>query len=51
MSKNFNKVKQYYESNVWNISQVKRAVEKKWITEEEYVIITNQIYDIISEDD
>lgn len=42
-SKNFNKVKQYYNMNLWNLQKVQSAVGK-WITEEEYKEITGEIY-------
>lgn len=35
-SKNFKKVKNYYDSGRWNLEMVKNAVIKGWITEEEY---------------
>lgn len=44
MSKNFNKVKKYYEENFWNKEMVKNAVVKNWITEEEYKEITGEDY-------
>ena len=43
MSKNFNKVKQYYELGLWNLSKVRSAVGK-WITEAEFEEITGQEY-------
>lgn len=42
-SKNFNKVKQYYDLKLWNISKVISAVGK-WITENEYEEITGQSF-------
>ena len=39
MSKNFEKVKTYYERGMWSIDRVKAAVGK-WITEAEYKEIT-----------
>lgn len=44
MSKNFNKVKKYYEENFWNKKMVKNAVVKNWITKEEYKEITGEDY-------
>lgn len=44
-SKNFEKVKNYYDSGRWNILMVKNAVIKGWITEEEYREITGEDYD------
>lgn len=42
-SKNFNKVKQYYDLKLWNLAKVTSAVGK-WITEEEYEEITGEKY-------
>lgn len=44
-SKNFEKVKSYYETGLWDISRVKKAVGK-WITPEEYEEITGEPYDL-----
>lgn len=44
-SANFEKVKSYYDRGLWNLARVKKAVEKRWITEEEYQEITGQPYD------
>lgn len=35
MSK-FEKVKIYYENKLWTINMVRNAIEKGWITEEEF---------------
>lgn len=35
-SARFEKVKDYYDSGLWNDERVKNAVIKGWITEEEY---------------
>lgn len=35
-SKNFAKVKRYYDSGLWNKVRVYNAVSKGWITETEY---------------
>lgn len=43
MSKNFEKVKRYYENEIWNKTRVYNAVGK-WITEEEYKEITGEEY-------
>ena len=43
MSKNFEKVKGYYEQGLWSLEQVKNAVGR-WITEEEYKQITGEDY-------
>lgn len=45
MSKNYNKVKSYYDRGLWSIERVREAVVKGWITEEEYEIITGQPYE------
>lgn len=44
MSKNYNKVKLYYDRGVWDVARVKNAVEKNWITAEEFKEITGQDY-------
>lgn len=47
-SKNFEKVKRYYNtykangSRLWNITMVRNAVVKGWITTEEYEDITGE---------
>lgn len=43
MSKNYEKVKKYYDRKLWDIDKVTSAVGK-WITEEEYQEITGQMY-------
>ncbi len=42
-SKNFAKVKNYFDSGFWSIDKVKLAVDK-WITEAEYTEITGEEY-------
>lgn len=42
-SKNYEKVKGYYEKGLWNINKVFNAVGK-WITEAEYSEITGYVY-------
>ena len=42
-SKNFNKVKEYYDRGLWSKTRVKNAVGK-WITQEEYKEITGEDY-------
>ncbi len=44
MSKNYAKVKRYYDSRLWSAAMVKAAVGK-WITAEEYKTITGQPYE------
>ena len=39
-SAKYEKVKAYYDSGFWTKNMVKTAVDKGWITEEEYVEIT-----------
>lgn len=43
MSKNFEKVKSYYNKGLWSKVRVYAAVDK-WITAEEYEIITGEPY-------
>lgn len=45
MSKNYNKVKSYYDRGLWSIERVREAVVKGWITPEEYELITGQPYE------
>lgn len=44
MSKNYVKVKRYYDSRLWSVAMVNAAVGK-WITAEEYTAITGQAYE------
>ncbi|MCD7864050.1 MAG: XkdX family protein [Lachnospiraceae bacterium] len=44
MSAKYNKVKGYYDKDLWTISQVRNAVVKGWITAEEYEEITGETY-------
>ncbi len=43
MSKNFEKVKNYYDRGLWSKERV-HAVVGKWITEKEYEEITSEPY-------
>ena len=43
MSK-FELVKSYYNKGLWNITRVKNAVVKNWITKEQYKEITGEDY-------
>ena len=43
MSK-FELVKTYYDKGLWNITRVKNAVVKNWITKEQYKEITGEDY-------
>lgn len=45
-SKNFEKVKSFYENGFWSIARVRNAVVMGWITEEEFLEITKEIYTI-----
>lgn len=46
MSKNFEKIKGYYEKGLWNKSRVYAVVGKATgITAEEYELITGEIYE------
>jgi len=42
-SKNFEKVKTYYDDGIWNKARVHNAVDK-WITSEEYKEIIGEDY-------
>lgn len=44
MSKYFNLVKHNYDKGLWSEARVRNAVEKGWITEEEFTIITGEVY-------
>lgn len=44
MSKWYTKIKWWYEAGWWTKKMVKNAVIKKWITAEEYKIITGEDY-------
>ncbi|MCU6798890.1 XkdX family protein [Alitiscatomonas aceti] len=43
MSKNYDKVKNYYDKGLWDMSRVKKAVGR-WITKDEYQKITGVPY-------
>lgn len=40
MSKNYRRIKSFYDKGLWTAEQVYQAVEKRLITEEEYREIT-----------
>ena len=42
-SKNFEKVKKYYDNGLWKIKRVRDAVPR-WITPEEFELITGESY-------
>ena len=44
MSKQFDKIKTYYDSGLWNKVRVRNMVEKNIITKEEYELITKEVY-------
>lgn len=44
VSKNYDKVKGYYDAGLWDLTRVKNAVVKGWITAEEYAEITGETY-------
>lgn len=44
MSPKYEKVKAYYDQGLWSKSRVHDAVEKSWITPEEYELITGEAY-------
>lgn len=54
-SKNFDKVKNFYDRGFWSISRVRNAVtnpkSNPWITEEEYKEITGEDYNITESDE
>lgn len=43
-SKNFTKVKHYFILGLWDVTRVRNAVVKEWITEDEYIEITGEAY-------
>lgn len=45
MSSKFEKVKSYYERGLWDISRVRNAVVKNWITPAEFEEITGTAYE------
>ena len=44
MSKQYEKIKSYYDTGLWNKTRVKNMVIKNIITAEEYKLITNEEY-------
>ncbi len=44
-SKRFDRVKKYYDAGLWHTDQLEMAVEKGWITKEEYKEITGEDYE------
>ena len=45
MSKNYEKIKNYYNVGLWSKQRVKNMVEKYVITEKEYELITGEVYE------
>lgn len=45
MSKKFAVVKKYYDKGLWTKKAVHDAVEKGWITAEEYTLIVGEPYE------
>lgn len=45
MSKDFEKIKEYYDNGLWSIDRVKNMVVKSVITPDEYKEITNVEYE------
>ena len=46
VSKNYEKIKRYYDEGRWNIEQVAAAVIKGLITIQEYYTITGTYYEV-----
>ena len=44
MSKNYAKVKNFYDRGLWSEARVKNAVRARWITPAEYELITGEKY-------
>ena len=44
-SKNFNKVKKYYDEHLWNKAKVRNMVIRNVITSDEYFEITHEPYE------
>ena len=44
MSAKFETVKKYYDLKLWTEDQVRKAVEKGWITADEFKLITGKKY-------
>lgn len=43
-SNKYETVKRYYSLKLWDVSKVRNAVVKSWITEEEFTEITGEAY-------
>ena len=44
MSKNYAKVKNFYDRGLWSEARVKNAVRARWLTPAEYELITSEKY-------
>lgn len=44
MSKNYEKVKRFYDRELWSEARVKNAVKARWITPAEYELIIGEKY-------
>ena len=44
MSEKYEQVKRFYDLGVWSVEKVSQAVNKDWITAEEYQSITGKKY-------
>lgn len=42
MSPNFEKIRDYYRRGLWNLARVEKALEKGWITQEEFDEIVSE---------
>lgn len=45
MGDKYEKVRNYYKKGMWSLIQVRNAVVKGWITEDEFEEITGEIYE------
>ena len=48
MSKNYEKVKKWYDKGIWNKTMCRNAVIKDWITPEEFTEITGTEYEEVT---
>lgn len=44
-SKQYERVRTYYNNGFWSIKKVRNAVVKGWITPEEFMEITGELYE------
>ena len=44
-SKNFYKIKEYYDTGLWSVERVKNMVRKYIITQDEYYEIVGDVYE------